>query len=183
MPTRSGRHDGTRISLPSTGISRRRRYSTMSASEMSVPSRALMRSGSSSMVRGSGMSLSTSMTPSMTSPAPSSSTSSQARSTAGSVSSGSMFFSNLPEASVRMPRARAVWRMDVPLKFADSKTTSTVSPMISLFSPPMMPARPMGFVSSAITSMPGVRVRTLPSSVVRVSPGSLRRTMILPEPT
>lgn len=41
-------------------------------------SRALMRSGSSSMVRGSGMSLSTSMTPSMTSPAPSSSTSSQA---------------------------------------------------------------------------------------------------------
>ena len=32
-------------------------------------------------------------------------------------------FITWPEASVRMPRARAVRRMEVPLKLADSKTT------------------------------------------------------------
>ena len=83
-----------------------------------------------------------------------------------------------------MPRARAVWRMDVPSKFADSKTTSTVSSTISLFSPPMMPARPMGFSSSAMTSMPGVSGA---DGAVERGQGlarlELRRTMILPEPT
>ena len=171
------------ISRPSTSISRRLRYLTMSASEMSVPSRALMRSGSSVTVRGCGTSFSTSIMPSSTSPAPSSSTSSQARLTAGTVSRGSMFFSNLPEASVRIPSASAVWRMEVPSKFADSKTTSVVSATISLFSPPMMPARPMGFSPSAMTSIPGLSGRTVPSSVVRLSPSTLSRTTILPEPT
>ena len=61
------------------------------------------------------------MTPSTTSPAPSSSTSSQARWTAGRVFMGSRPFSNLALASVRMPRARAVRRMVVPSKLADSK--------------------------------------------------------------
>ena len=42
-----------------------------------------------------------------------------------------------------------------PRKFADSKTTSTVSSTISLFSPPITPARPTGFVSSAMTSISG----------------------------
>ena len=69
------------------------------------------------------------------------------------------------------------------MKFADSKTTSMVSATISLFSPPMMPAKPMGFSPSAMTSIPGVRARILPSSVVRVSPSSLLRTTILPELT
>ena len=137
-----------------------------------------MRSGSSATVRGSGMRLRMSIVPSTTSPAPSSSTSSQARFTAGRVSSGSMFFSNLPEASVRIPSASAVWRMDVPSKFADSKTTSTVSSTISLFSPPMTPARPMGFSPSAMTSIPALSGRTTPSSVVRRSPSSARRTTI-----
>ena len=75
---------------------------------MSVPSRALMRAGSKGRVRGAGIVFSTSIMPSMTSPAPSISTSSQARLTAGTVSRGSMFFSNLPDASVRIPRASAV---------------------------------------------------------------------------
>ena len=93
---------------------------------------------------------------------------------------GSRFFSNLAEASVRMPRARAVLRMEVPLKLADSKTTSTVSSTISLFSPPMMPARPTARVSSAMTSMESFSSRTLPSRVVMLSPSRAVRTMILP---
>ena len=91
----------------------------------------------------------------MTSPAPSSSTSSHARLTAGTVSIGSMSFSNFADASVRVPSASAVLRIEEPRKFADSKTTSTVSSTISLFSPPITPARPTGFVSSAMTSISG----------------------------
>ena len=120
------------------------------------------------------------MTPSTTSPAPSSSTSSQARSTAGRVFRGSRPFSYLALASVRMPRARAVRRMVVPSKLADSKTTSAVSETISLFRPPIMPARPTARCSSAMTSILGLSLRTLPSRVVSSSPSSARRTTILP---
>ena len=120
------------------------------------------------------------MTPSTTSPAPSSSTSSQARWTAGRVFMGSRPFSNLALASVRMPRARAPLRMQVPSKQADSNTTSAVSETISLFSPPMMPARPTARVSSAMTRWLALSLRTWPSRVVSSSPSSARRTMILP---
>ena len=61
------------------------------------------------------------MTPSTTWPAPSSSTSSQARFTAGRVFRGSRPFSNLALASVRMPRARAPLRMQVPSKLGGLK--------------------------------------------------------------
>lgn len=44
---------------------------------------------------------------------------------------GSRPFSYRAEASVRMPSAVAVRRMDTPLKLADSKTTMAVSPTIS----------------------------------------------------
>ena len=88
---------------------------------------------------------------------------------------GSRPFSNFAEASVRMPRARAALRMAVPLKLADSNTTSTVSDTISLFSPPMMPARPTARCSSAITSMVGSSFRIPPSSVVSSSPSWARR--------
>ena len=84
---------------------------------------------------------------------------------------------------MRIPSARAVWRMEVPSKLADSKTTMAVSSLISEFSPPMIPASPMGLFSSAMTSIPAFRLRTLPSSVVRVSPSSASRTTILPEET
>ena len=118
--------------------------------------------------------------PGSTSPAPSISTSSQARSSAGTVFMGSRPFSNLALASVRMPSARAPLRMQVPSKFALSNTTTVVSSTISLFSPPMMPARPTARVSSAMTSILVVSFRKLPSSVVSVSPSAARRTMILP---
>ena len=89
-------------------------------------------------------------------------------------------FSNFAEASVRIPSARAVLRMVVPSKLADSKTTSTVSSTISEFSPPMMPARPTARVSSAMTSILEFSLRTLPSRVVSSSPSLARRTMIFP---
>ena len=93
---------------------------------------------------------------------------------------GSRPFSNLADASVRMPRARAPLRMQVPSKQADSNTTSAVSETISLFSPPMMPARPTARCSSAMTRWFAVRVCSLPSRVVRRSPSRARRTMIFP---
>ena len=165
---------------PSTPKPRSVRMRRISSAAMSVPSRALIFSGRRANWVGWGTKLRISMVPSTTSPAPSSSTNSQARLTAGRVLRISSPFSNLAEASVRIPRARAVRRMEVPLKLADSKTTSTVSSTISLFSPPMMPARPTARVSSAMTSMEEFRFRTLPSRVVRDSPSLARRTMILP---
>ncbi len=69
------------------------------------------------------------------------------------------------------------------MKFADSKTTMVVSSIISEFSPPMIPARPMGLLSSAMTSIPFFRFRTVPSRVVRVSPSSASWTTIFPEET
>jgi hypothetical protein len=65
------------------------------------------------------------------------------------------------------------------LKLADSKTASFVLLVISLFSPPMTPATPTGLTASAMTSMPGVRARGVPSSVWIVSPGLAVRTTIL----
>ncbi len=71
--------------------------------------------------------------------------------------------------------AWALMNLDAVMKF--------LGKVISLFSPPMMPARPMGFSPSAMTSIPGLSGRTVPSSVVRLSPSTLSRTTILPEPT
>ena len=70
--------------------------------------------------------------------------------------------------------------MQLPSKLADSKTTSAVSPTISLLRPPMTPARPTARVSSAMTSMLEFSLRTLPSRVVSSSPSWARRTTILP---
>ena len=147
---------------------------------MSVPSSALILSARSFSCLGWGTKFKMSMVPSSTSPAPSISTSSQARLTAGRVLRISSPFSNLADASVRIPRAMAVLRIETPLKLADSNTTSTVSSTISLFSPPIIPAKPTARCSSAITSIEEFSWRTLPSNVVSVSPSSARRTTILP---
>lgn len=136
---------------PPTVKSRDFKMETIVSLSTSVPNRALIFSGSRVKTVGWGTKLRMSMTPSTTSPAPSSSTSSQARSTAGRVFIGSRPFSNLADASVRIPRANAPLRMVVPSKQADSKTTSVVSSTISEFSPPMMPARPTARSSSAMT--------------------------------
>ena len=79
---------------------------------------------------------------------------------------------------MRIPRAVAVRRMEVPLKFALSKSTIAVSPTISLFSPPMTPATATGFSVSQMQSMEGVSAREVPSSVRMLSPSRARRTWI-----
>ena len=96
---------------------------------------------------------------------------------------GSRPFSYRAEASVRMPSAVAVRRMDTPLKLADSKTTMAVSPTISELAPPMTPATPTGLCSSQMHSMLGVSLRSLPSSVWMTSPSRAVRTTILPPST
>ena len=176
----SPRQEGTVSVLPLSSKPSEVSVSAMNSRGISVPSRALMRLSSSSMNVVSGSLASTSIVPSYTSPAPSISTSSHARSTAGTVANRSRPFSNRPEASVRMPRAMAVLRMEWPRKLALSKTMVVVSSVISLFAPPITPASATGPSGSAMTSMPGVRAWSLPSSVRRDSPSSARRTMILP---
>ena len=69
--------------------------------------------------------------------------------------------------------------MQVPSKLADSKTTSTVSSAISLFSPPMMPASATGFSASQMTRLLGFRVNSFSSRVVIFSPSAARRTVML----
>ena len=180
MRLQSSRQDGTVIVSPSTVKPSSVSVLTMNSRGISVPSSALMRSGSRAIRVVSGAFPITSMVPSMTSPAPSSSTSSQARSTAGIVPRMSSPFSKRLEASVRMPREMAVWRMLGPEKLADSNTITEVSSVISLLKPPMTPAMPTGLSASAITSMSGVSGRSLPSRVCMTSPSRALRTTILP---
>ena len=79
---------------------------------------------------------------------------------------------------MRIPRAVAVRRMEVPLKLALSKSTIAVSPSISLLAPPMTPATPTGLSVSQMQSMEGESLRSLPSKVWMVSPSLARRTWI-----
>ncbi len=150
---------------------------------MSVPSRALILSGSNFTVAVFISPATASITPGTTSPAPSSSTSSQARSSAFSVFLTSRPFSKRDEESVRMPRAVAVRRMEGPEKLALSKRTMAVSPTISLFAPPITPATATGFSTSQMHSMFSVSFLSPPSSVVIVSPARARRIWISPPST
>ena len=61
-------------------------------------------------------------------------------------------FSNRPEDSVRMPRARLVTRVAARSNTAHSNIMVWVFSVISLSSPPMMPATQEGFFASQITS-------------------------------
>ena len=115
------------------------------------------------------------------SPQPSISTSMHARSSASMQVAAHTPFSNLPEDSVRMPRLLAVTRLLPLSKAAHSNSTLAVSETISLSSPPMMPARPVAFSSSAMTSMSGVSWCSLPSRVFSISPSfAFLTTMVCP---
>ena len=107
-----------------------------------------------------------------TSPQPSSSTSSSALLMAGIHILGSRPFSKREEASVLMPRAFAVVLTLAPSKHAASNTTSVVSSMIPLYSPPITPATATGFLLSAITSILGESSLSTPSRVVIFSPSA-----------
>ena len=78
-----------------------------------------------------------------------------------------MSFSNFAEASVRMPRASAVLRMDAPRKLADSNTTSAVSSTIAVLA---AHAATTGFVFIRDDKHVGLDELDLPSSVVSVLP-------------
>ena len=79
---------------------------------------------------------------------------------------------------MRIPRARLVTRVDARSNTAHSNIMVWVFSVISLSSPPMMPATQEGLLASQITSWPGVRAWALPSRVVMCSPSTARRTMM-----
>ena len=153
MQPRSARKEGAVTTLPSTLHSSLRRISVIYSGERSTPRKRLIRSGLSVRVAGSVLVGYTSMTPSTTSPAPRSSTSSHARSSPPRQFSGSRPFSKREEDSVLMPFFFAVTRTEGPEKQALSNTTVAVLSVISLFAPPITPARAQAFLPSAMTSM------------------------------
>ena len=106
-------------------------------------------------------------------------TSMHARSSACMAVSGHTPFSKRAEDSVRMPSVRDVTRLLPRSNAAHSNSTRRVPSVISLSSPPMMPARPVAFSLSAITSMLPFKTCSLPSSVVRCSPSLARRTTMV----
>jgi len=143
---------------PSTLKRRPRRIDIILSSGIFVPRKWLILSGSNFTVASVFSLTRASIIPSTTSPAPSISASSHALSMATRVISLSSPFSKRPELSVLIPSAREVIRTELPIKFADSKTTTDVVSLISLLAPPITPARATGFFSSAITSIPAFRV-------------------------
>ena len=74
-----------------------------------------------------------------------------------------------------MPSFREVFRMLAELKQALSSRTSVVSPLTPEYSPPMIPARAMGFSASAMTRLASESSSSLPSRVTIFSPGFARR--------
>ena len=62
------------------------------------------------------------------------------------------------EASVLSPRELLVALVLAALKLAASKNMSVVPSSISVFMPPIIPARPIDLEVSAITSIGGIRV-------------------------
>ena len=66
-----------------------------------------------------------------------------------------------------------------PTQVAISIRTRVVLSETSEIWPPMIPAIPLGPSASQTIAMSGSSSRSTPSSVVIVSPGSARRTMIL----
>ena len=160
---------------PSTGISSRFRYLTISSLEMSVPSRRLIFSGS----RGSVLSLGNIVDDvdgavQHVARSPASPPARRHAARQGRSVMGSRPFSNLPEASVRMPSCQSGLADGGAVERWRTRTRPwRCRPMISEFSPPMIPAKADGLFSSAMTSMPACPGCALvPSSVVRVSPAS-----------
>ncbi len=82
----------------------------------------------------------------------------------------SMPFSNLAAASEWSPSPLAVLRTLSLRNLADSKSTSLVFSVISLFKPPMTPARPTAFSLSQIKRLLASRFLFFPSSVTSSSP-------------
>ena len=91
-----------------------------------------------------------------------------------------MPFSYLPEASVLSPSFLEVCLTEEPTKLADSRTTVSVSGLISESSPPITPATATGPFASFIISMESSKLLSTPSRVVNFDPSSATSTTILP---
>ena len=114
----------------------------------------------------------------VTSPHSSSSIRCRARAMPSSVVYSLMPFSNRAEESELCPRARDVFRTLSRANFAASNSSCRVLSVISLFSPPIMPARATGRFPSQITRFSGVSRNSFSSRVWMISPSCARRTMI-----
>ena len=102
------------------------------------------------------------------------------RSKASCAFTGSTPLMNRAAASVMCFSFRAVWRMLLALKAADSKNTALVFSVISLFKPPMTPATPTPPWGSLMRSMSLSMTRSFLSNVTTFSPSSAFRTMMCP---
>ena len=97
---------------------------------------------------------------------------------ATSVMLGSRDFSYLALASVRRPRATAVFLIEPALKLALSKNMESVSLKISLSKPPITPAIPKYLSPFLIIKLSLVSFLSIPSRVVYVSPSLASPTSI-----
>ena len=103
-----------------------------------------------------------------------------ARSIALPCPAGSTPRSKRIDASVCMPYARARPAMKSCGQNAASKKTSVVLSVTAVLSPPMMPAIPIGPLSSVITSVSAFSSTSLSSSNVTFSPDFANRGFIAP---
>ena len=84
-------------------------------------------------------------------------------------SPGLRCLSNRCDASVLIFNSVRVFRIFAGRKLADSKRIVVVLSVTSECNPPMIPANPIGFSSSAITSISFDKVRFSSSRVMRIS--------------
>ena len=87
-------------------------------------------------------------------------------------------FSNIAEESECCPSEREVFLTLSRANFAASNSTSFVVSLISVLSPPIMPASAAGLLPSHITRFSWFKVNSFSSSVTIFSPSCARRTTI-----
>ncbi len=131
----------------------------------------------------------TSVTPASAVPPARSTSRSTVRWAAAEAACGSTPRSKRREASEDSLWRRAVRAIETASKCAASMTTSVVAlapfsvsswSAISVFAPPITPARPIGPRSSVMTRSSACSLRSVPSRVTSFSPSSARRTPMVP---
>ena len=150
----------------------------ISSRERFIFKNLLMKSGSKGILVTLSSELSTIIVSGTISPAPSISINSQARFKAGMQLFLSRPFSKRELESVRKFCSLAAFRTAIGSKIADSSTIVVESSATELNSPPITPAKAIGFLLSAITRLFSFNLRSIPSRVVINSPLFAVRTLI-----
>ena len=163
------------VSMPTRPSSSR-----WSATGISVPISLPTRLGLKARRAGVGSSGAVSMRPRATDPPAQARVNWATRSAPMRASRASWPFSNRRLASERRAKRWPVRRMLTGSNTADSMAISIVASVISLAAPPMTPAMPIGPLVSAMIKVSGVSSRSTWSRVSSRSPGSARRTTIVP---